>query len=554
MDHFDLGSHGMPVTTSSSDAQFWFNYGLNWCYGFNQEEGVECFRKALKFDPECAMAHWGVAYAAGPFYNYAWCDFSDDEATKCTNICHQHLQLAQRYSTNVKKVERELIKALAVRIQKPHRVAQAEFDRWDDDYSNAMRKVYHQYTGDHDVAALFAEAMMMRTPWKLWDVHQGLPPPNTDTYEVIEVLERAIDALAKQSARPHAALLHLHIHALEMSNQPERAMQSANHLQNLCPDAGHLNHMSGHIYVLCGNYDRAKQASIEAIKADDKYLEYAGPYNFYTTARCHNLHLMMYTCMLAGQFKPALDAACRICNTLTPDVLSVEGRPQLACTMEAYYSMKMHVLVRFGRWLEIVDTELPADPKLYCVSVAMHHYAKGIALAALKKPQLAEAERQKFYQSLQHIPSSRKFFNNPALATLGVGEKMLEGEIAYHLGKYERAFDHLRESVVRDDLLEYSEPWAWMHPPRHALAALLAEQKNYVEAEDVYRTDLGLNNKLQRCAQHPDNVWSLHGLVECLTMRGETHEKKILEKKLKTALANTDVDISSSCMCRMQTM
>lgn len=554
MNHFDLGTHSMPVSTNSDSAQYWFNYGLNWCYGFNQEEGVTCFQKALQYDPQCAMAHWGVAYAAGPFYNYAWCDFSDEEASRCTRFCHHHIQLAQQFASNTTtSVEKGLIDALADRIQKPHPVSQIEFNRWDDDYSNAMRLVYKEHSDNHDVAALFAEAMMTRTPWKLWDVYKGEPPPATDTYEILEVLETSIRKLRQQNQKPHPAILHLHIHALEMSDYPERALESADSLQDLCPDAGHLNHMSGHIYVLCGDYKKARVASEKAIKADDMYLDYAGPYNFYTTARCHDLHLMMYTCMLSGQYQPAMEAATKICNNLTADVLSVKGRPQLLSTMEGYYSMKMHVLVRFGKWQAIVDTDLPADPDLYCVSTAMHHYAKGIALAAMKQPDLAAIEQNRFYDSLQRIPASRKFFNNQALTTLAIGEMMLEGELAYHLGNYDKAFEYLRESVARDDRLEYSEPWAWMHPPRHALAALLAEQKHYDEAEEIYRTDLGLNNKLQRCARHPDNVWSLHGLVECLSARGETGEKPLFEQKLATALAVADVDISSSCMCRTKT-
>ena len=145
MDHFDLGTHTMSVTTHSERARFWFNYGLNWCYGFNQEEGVKCFLKALEYDPGCAMAHWGVAYAAGPFYNYAWCDFSDDEASRCTRFCHRHVQLARQYAVNTTPVEKALIDALSARFQRPHRVTQAEFDQWDDDYSNAMRAVYRSH-------------------------------------------------------------------------------------------------------------------------------------------------------------------------------------------------------------------------------------------------------------------------------------------------------------------------------------------------------------------------------------------------------------------------
>lgn len=128
---------------------------------------------------------------------------------------------------------------------------------------------------------------------------------------------------------------------------------------------------------------------------------------------------------------------------------------------------------------------------------------------------------------------------------------MLDGEVEYHKGNYEQACMHLREAVRRDDNLGYTEPWAWMHPPRHALAALLMEQGHYVEAEEIYRDDLGLSGRIQRCTQHPDNVCSLHGSVECLQRRGDKLELPILSSKLSAALAKADVPITSSCMCRL---
>lgn len=129
---------------------------------------------------------------------------------------------------------------------------------------------------------------------------------------------------------------------------------------------------------------------------------------------------------------------------------------------------------------------------------------------------------------------------------------MLEGELEYYKGNYEVAFAALRKSVDRDGNLEYTEPWAWMHPPRRVLAALLAEQGQFEEAEEVYRTDLGINNAIQRCAQHPDNVWALHGFVECLRRRGDTKELPEYEAKLALAASKTDVPITSSCLCRMK--
>jgi tetratricopeptide (TPR) repeat protein len=183
----------------------------------------------------------------------------------------------------------------------------------------------------------------------------------------------------------------------------------------------------------------------------------------------------------------------------------------------------------------------------------MHHYARAVAFAALKRIAEAEEERRRFHDARQRLPQGRRFLSNDAQDVLGVAEKMLDGELAYHKGYFEAAFADLRESVRRDDSLGYTEPWAWMHPPRHALAALLAEQGRYDEAEAVYRDDLGLSGRIQRCTQHPGNVWSLHGLAECLERRDDGVELPGIRRKLAAALAKADVPITSSCLCRLST-
>jgi tetratricopeptide (TPR) repeat protein len=550
MDRFDLGAYSRQISTSSPEAQKWFDLGLNWCFGFNQEEGVKCFRKALEADPKCLMAHWGIAYGVGPFYNLPWRDLGREEAATVTATAFKHVELARGLFDGAPLVERRLVEALSLRFQKPHAVPPDEFDRWDDDYAAAMRRVHFEYPDDHDVMALLAEALITRTPRRLWDVKTGLAAPNSDVIEAVRMCERSI-ALADATGRPqHPAIVHMHIHAAEMSNHPEDAMRSADILLNLCPDAGHMNHMPGHIYVLCGDYEKAKLASEKAIAADEMYADYAGSFNFYITARCHDIHLMMFTCMFLGQYRPALAAAEMMQRVLPKEILAVKGRPKLAYTTEAYYSMKMHVLVRFGQWQAIIDEPMPDDPELYVVSTAMHHYARGVAYATLKNIPAAEREQALFVESLERVPEGRKVLSNFARNTLAVGAKMLEGELEYHKGNYDSAFAALRESVRRDDNLQYTEPWAWMHPPRHALAALLAEQAHFAEAEEVYRDDLGLSGRIQRCTQHPDNVWSLHGLVECLERRGETKELAGLRKKLDAALTKVDIPIKSSCMCR----
>jgi tetratricopeptide (TPR) repeat protein len=164
---------------------------------------------------------------------------------------------------------------------------------------------------------------------------------------------------------------------------------------------------------------------------------------------------------------------------------------------------------------------------------------------------MAEKEAALFEAARTRIPETRSLFNNIALDILAVAAEMMRGEIAYRKFNYDTAFTHLRTSVELYDNMRYDEPWGFMQPTRHALAALLMEQKQYEEAEAIYRADLGVDTSLSRACQHPDNVWSLHGLHECLARRGAV-ETQLIKQKLDIALARADVKISASCFCRME--
>jgi tetratricopeptide (TPR) repeat protein len=550
MDRFNLGVYRRPISTCSAETQRWFDIGLNWCYGFNHEEGIKCFEKALETDPGCAFVHWGMAYASGPFYNLTWKEHGEAEANSATRRCFEHVQLARANAASASEVERRLIEALGHRFQKPQPATPREFDQWDDAYAAEMRLVYAAFPDDHDVMALLVEALMMRTVRRLWNLKTGAPAENSDVVEALEVCERSIRLADAVGVAQHPAIVHLHIHLLEMSTMPERGMRSANLLGEMCPDAGHMNHMPGHIYVLCGEYEKARLASEKAVRANDFYLAYADEPTYYLLGCCHDLHLMMFACMFAGQCRPALWAADKVRSLATRNVVSLPERPKLTQTVEGYHAMKSHVLVRFGRWQDVIDEPMTKEPGLYVLTAAMQHYAKGVAHATLGNFADAERERERFHRHLKGIAPERRFLSNPTRASLGVGAALLDGELAYHQGRHEEAYAHLRRAVELDDNLSYTEPWAWMHPPRHALAALLLDQGHREEAEQVYRDDLGLSGAVQRCAQHPDNVWALHGLVECLKLRSEIEELPALQASLARALAKTDVPISSSCLCR----
>ena len=223
----------------------------------------------------------------------------------------------------------------------------------------------------------------------------------------------------------------------------------------------------------------------------------------------------------------------------------------MPCACQGFVPMKMHALIRFGRWQEIIDAPLPGDQDLYCVTTAMMRYAKGVACAATGQITDALAHRREFARAAPRVPASRTVFNNTCNDILRVAAAMLDGELEYRQANYDRAFELLRRAIELDDGLAYDEPWAWMQPARHAYGALLLEQGLVAEAEGVYRADLGLDDTLARACQHPGNVWSLHGYHECLLRLGKHELAGIIGQQLKIASAHADVPIRSSCYCRL---
>ncbi|MGS4883415.1 hypothetical protein [Roseibium sp. MB-4] len=538
-DYFDLGRYSRP-SSDVANAQIWLDRGLVWTFAYNHEEAIICFEKALSADPACALACWGIAYAIGPNYNKAWDVFTPEEKAPSLAKAHAAIAAGLRIET-LMPLERALLEALATRY--PRDPDLEDYQPYTDAFANAMREVYAAYPDDLDVACIFAEALMNRTPWQLWDFHKGLPNPEASTVEAMDVLERAFDHMP--GAWDHPGLLHMYIHLMEMSPYPERALRHGDCLTGLVPDAGHLVHMATHIDVLCGDYNNVLSRNLAAVAVDDRYKDYAGAANFYALYRIHNLHFASYGAMFLGQKAAALKTVLRLRDEVPDEV--VRSYPDI---FETFVAAAPHVYIRFGLWSEILDLEQPADTDLYVTTHALLYYAKAVAYANLHRHAEAEAAAKNFSDAYARVPDTRLLFNNTARDVLAVAEAMMQGELAFKAGDHQDGLAHLRRAVVLEDTLMYEEPWAWPQPTRHALGALLMEAGNHAEAEAVYRADLGLDGKLPRPCQHRRNVWALHGLHECLLRRGETLERPHVELLLQQATARADIPIKASCLCR----
>ena len=550
--YFALGPYAREIETQSEEAQLWFNRGLNWCYAFHHDEAVRCFEKTVELDPDCAMGYWGVAYATGPYYNIPWDKMSPTGRPVVIATCHENAQKAVALAANgsATELEKALCGALARRFQAATADDPETLSQWDDDYADAMRAVYQEYSEDYDVCALTAEALMVRTPWKLWDLQNRVAAEGTDTLEAIEIVETALARIKRNGDASHCGLLHFYIHIMEMSPEPERALEACDELRPLVPGSGHLTHMPSHIYVLCGQYEKTIASNVEAAAADEKYLEYDGELGIYYVYLLHNIHFQMYGAFFSGQYEPAIRAAEEMKATVKPEYL-LSDFAFLVNYLEAFYGMKAHVLIRFGKWQEILDEPLPDDPKLFCVTYAVWQYAKGIAHAVLGNITEAQEQQRLLRDAVAALPADRIVFQNDTRDMLAVAGPMLAGELEYRRGNYDVAFANLRKAVELYDNLNYSEPWSWMMPPRHALGALLLEQGHVDEATAVYRADLGLDDTLVRPSQHPNNIWSLVGYAECCEKQGDQKALDAIRPELEKARKIADDAITVSCFCRI---
>lgn len=549
MDYYDLGDYQRTVTTTSPDAQLWFDRGLNWLYGFNHDEAIECFTKATAADEACAMAHWGRAIALGPNYNLTWDRMDDANRARALGAAFEATEAAQAHRDLLTPVEVDMVDALSARYPQPDPIEDQM--PWNKDFTNTMRDVHLRYPDDLDARAIFIDAILNETPWLMWDLATGDVAEGAGSVEAQAVLEQAFADLP--AARDHPGLLHFYVHLMEMSSTPEAALRAGDRLRSLVPDAGHLIHMPTHIDVLCGNYHDVVLYNQRAVEADRRWLEREGLFNVYTLYRNHNHHFVVYGAMFLGQYTAAMEAAEELIATTPEDFLRIES-PPMADASESFIAMKQHVQVRFGKWNDIIAEDLPADRELYAATTALMLYAKTVAHSALGNIDEAEQHRTDFLEAKAQVPETRRVHNNTVVDLLAVAEAMIDGELDYRRGEHEAAFAHLRRAVEIEDNLLYDEPWGWMQPTRHALGALLLEQGHYDEAEQVYRADLGLDATLNRASQHPNNLWSLHGLYECLQQRGEEVESVIIKQQLDIAAARSEVEIKASCYCHQAAM
>jgi len=507
-----LGSHKFQVTTRSAEAQKFIDQGLNLSYGFNHAEAGRAFAEAARLDPRCAMAFWGQALVLGPNINSPM-DPADEP--KALALVTQAMALRSGVSAR----ERGYIEALAKRYAGgPERRAAC-----DSAYAQAMHEHARRFPADLDAQALWVEAAMDLRPWNYWRP-DGTPYPGT-----LEIRSRLEDVIAKDPNHPGA--LHFYIHLLEPTAEAYRAEPAADRLLTLVPGAGHLVHMSSHIYQRVGRYADAAHSNELAIAADEDYITQCRAQGMYPMAYYpHNIHFLWFAATMQGRSQVAIAAARKTAAQVSDSALA--AMPLLA----GFRVVPWYALTRFGKWDDMLAE--PAPPPANRFMTGTWAYARGLALIA----RLRRDEAAKMLDTVKAIAADTAleftlFSPNTARAILSVAPEVLAGELDASRANHESAIAHFERAVTLEDALVYTEPEEWHYPPRQALGAELLAAGRAREAEVVYWQDL---------RKHPENGWSLYGLAQAQAAQGRAEQAADTRARFEKAWAQADIELKSS--------
>lgn len=510
------GNYQWKIKTTSDSAQFYFNQGINMYYAFHIIEARASFAKVTELDPTSAMGWWALALSFGPNIN----DFTYTAPPDALSAARKAESLSNFYTPK----EKALIHAINTRYSEDTSKSRENLNIA---YAEAMKQAFKDLPQDADIAALYADALMLLHPWDLYD-HSFKPKPWTG--EIVNVLEKA---LKLNPNNPGAN--HYYIHAVEASADPARALANADRLPQLMPDVAHLVHMPSHIYIRTGHYSKGVTVNENAVKGYNKYLqafpEVEGNAALYNI---HTLHMEAACNQMLGNFAKTKISSIKASKSVPAEYLSIPGA--LGNFIQYVYATPLFSMVRYGQWQDILSADIPDS--LNYVKI-LSHFARGIAFARTGQQMHANNELTSLRVKMNDNEALKEPFTpfSSAYSALKVAESILAGVIAEESGNFTSAIEYFEKGIKYEDELIYNEPRDWMLPVRHYLGQAYLKSGKFAQAEATYKEDLKIN---------PSNGWALTGLQQAFIKQNKIKEAQQTAIALQKAFSEKDIEIKSS--------
>jgi tetratricopeptide (TPR) repeat protein len=485
-----------PIATKNPEAQKFFDQGLALMYGFNRPEALRSFRKVLELDPHAAMAQWGVSMAIGPYLNM---DMDPDVNAKDACAATQTgLKMDHLSST-----DRAWLDAAAARC--PDYADPSK-------YVAAMRALAARFPDDPDAQSWFAESLLLPVRWRWYGI-DGKPA------EGVEEAERVLEGVLRRYP-DHPGANHLYIHAVESSATPERAVPSAQRLMGIVPQAGHMVHMPGHIWLALGDYNTAVDVNERAVEVDQQYFAKTGVIGSYYGYYLHNYQFVLYARSMQGravETRKAADAIVEAAKAMA------QAMPDMADVIGVFATFAR---IRVADW----DGLLAAKPgSESALAKSFWHYSRALSFRGKNDSRQAQGEQKEFQTLAAKLDRNIPWGNNKLGEILDLANSALEARLE---STPMAAISKWRKAVDIQDRLVYDEPPAWYYPVRESLGAALLRSGDAAGAEAVFREGL---------RRSPRNGRMLFGLLESLKAQNKSEAAVWVDREFQAAWKGADV-------------
>jgi tetratricopeptide (TPR) repeat protein len=455
-----IGTSPLRITTNSPEAQAYFSQGMALLHCFWEFEAWRAFKEAARLDPDAPMPYWGILRAVSQFP--AMEDERADAAAKLK-------KLMDRASDHEKYYLREFQHDANLHEEPP----------------NFKEQLVEKYPDDVDAQAFLGLSLS-----RGYDVHDQPNPGQVAAYMVLENL---------LTGHPdNAAANHYLIHVLEAGPHPERALQAADALAKLAPASGHMVHMPGHIYYRIGDYERARESFLAAMKVEEEYMRREHVNVIDNWNYPHNISYLIAVDVETGRYREALQLADKL-DGLPVITGRAIANPRHAVTVGATTA---RLQSRFGHWDEVIkhpviigDEELAGAPaRTYRGAILA--YARG--MRAIDAKDFAAASRESdALDAIQwrlkngHFDVKDNGFPDSVLNLVASYSLDLRGNLECAMGHLDEGMKLLEESAENARAqIGYSEPPTYGRPEQESIGYAYLRAKNFGKAREAFEKEL----------------------------------------------------------------
>ena len=485
------GAH-FKITTTSAEAQKFFDQGISQLHSFWVREAERSFLQAAALDPEAPMPQFGIAMvAAGDYRPGFQLDLVNGVNPKKPEPRKEAPSggEARAIAAAKKALELSAIPGRATDIEKSY--IAAAFARRDITaadpnigYIKALRQLLEKHPKEVEARLYLALHIMsgFETPDK---------KPREGSMESAQLLRGLL-----KDAPNHPGAHHFVIHGFEGSTFAKDAWPSCKRYGEMASNIPHGLHMPGHIYAQTGRWADAEKAFAGAAKNEVYWMNedsLAG-----NGHHGHNVHFLAMSLSFQGKYDEAEKTA--------RGLLAYKETPREAKQADNYrtayrqgWFALMRTLVQHEKWDLILDgATLPAHDKPR--EQAWRQWAMALAKLAKGEREPARALERDMASTLDEV---RKIARNNSHRPLVVAHEELRAHLKLHTGDTEGALKDLEAAAKNEIALRYNEPTSYPRPVYEILGQAALKLGKAELAERAFRSALD---------QYPESASAKRGL------------------------------------------